>query len=248
VTGASGLLTLYPDRDTSPWSLAIGPGAELAQVTDFAIDVGEGLRGPRQSVVVNWFTILRYQRVDRIVDPRSGLRIELGNELGGQPIGSDLDYQQWHLDARAYRPMGPFVWAARVAATTLDPIGAGLSSVPVTRRLYSGGTNSIRGFGFQNLGPTDPGNDPIGGLSRIELGLELRVPVWKRIGLVGFVDAGDVRLDPWSWRPKDLRASAGPGLRIDTPIGPLRFDMGFLLNPPPETDPWRIHLSVGQAF
>lgn len=247
VTGATGLLTLRSERD-SPWSLVVGPGYELADITDFNLDVGRQLRGPRNSVVVNTFTLLRYDRVDRPIDPRRGLRFELGNELGGHPIGSDLDYHRWNLDLRGYQPVGPVVVATRFSATTLDPIGAGLADVPLTRRLYSGGTNSIRGFDFQKLGPTDAGNEPIGGLSRMEMGIELRVPVWKRIGLVGFVDAGDVQLEPWTWRFDELRASAGPGLRIDTPVGPLRLDVGFLLNRPSFGDPWRIHLSVGQAF
>ena len=247
VTGASGLLTFYPDRE-GPWSLTLGPGYEYARITHFAIDVGKPLRGPRDSVIVNWFSIARFEKVDDVIDPRSGLRAELGNELGGYPIGSELDYQRWNLSLQLYHPTGPFVWAASVKATTLDPLAGVLSDVPLTRRLYSGGTTSVRGYGFQKLGPTDSGNDPIGGLSRMELGVELRLPIWRSLGLVGFVDAGDVRSDSWSWRPGDLRASAGPGLRFHTPVGPLRFDVGFPLNPPDSTDKWRIHLSVGHAF
>lgn len=247
LTGASGLMTFYPDRD-GPWSVTIGPGVELAQILSFEIDVGEQTRGPRQSLIVNWFTVARYQRIDDKLNPRSGISIELHNELGGFPIGSDLDYHRWHLVTRLYQPTGPLVWAFRAAVSSLDPIGDGLPAVPLTRRLYSGGTNSIRGYGFQKLGPKDSDNDPIGGLSRMELGVELRIPIWGPVGLVGFVDAGDVRTDPFSWRPRDLRASAGPGVRFDTPVGPLRFDFGWLLNRTRNSDPWRFHLSVGHAF
>lgn len=248
VTGASALLTAYPNRE-SPFSLTVGPGYELANITDFEIDVSDSRRGPRQSVIVNWFSVGRYINVDNVLNPTRGVRVELHNELGGYPIGSELDYQSWELDLRLYYPMGPFVWAARAAATTLDPIGAGIGDVPLTRRLYAGGPSTVRGFGFQKLGPTDSGNDPIGGLSRMLLGLELRLPeIWRQFGLVGFIDAGEVREGTWSWRPLDLRASAGPGLRIATPVGPLRFDFGFLLNPPKGADPWRFHISIGQAF
>lgn len=247
VTGASGLVTFRPDRE-SPWSFTLGPGYELAEIIDFGVEIGPEVRGPKDATIVNGFGIVRYEDVDDLLDPTRGLRVELASELGGYPIGSDLDYHQWSLELRAYRSLGPLVLAARAAATTLDPIGAVRGDVPLTRRLYSGGTNSVRGFGFQKLGPEDANNDPIGGLSRMELGTELRLPVWRAFSLVGFVDAGDVRSTPWRWRPGELRASAGPGLRVATPVGPLRFDVGFLLNPPPDADPWRFHLSVGHAY
>ena len=247
VAGSTALLSFYPDRE-GPLRVRIGPGVEFAQILDFGIETSERIRGPRQSFVSNWFTIVRHETVDDVLDPRRGHRLELRNEIGGHPMGSDLDYHRWDLQARFYVPTGPVVFAFRADASTLDPIGAGIADVPLTRRLYAGGTNSIRGFGFQKLGPEDAGNDPIGGLTRIETGIELRIPVYGGIGLVGFVDAGDVASTPWSFHPRDLRASGGPGLRIATPVGPLRLDFGWLINRPRDSDPWRFHLSVGHAF
>jgi outer membrane protein insertion porin family/translocation and assembly module TamA len=247
VTGASAIATFVPDR-YGPWSFSVGPGYELSEIRDFSVEVGESLRGPRDATIVNTFGAIRYERVDDRLDPRDGFRAELANELGSRGFGSDLDYHLWSLDLRGYLGVGPLVLATRAAATTLDPISGGRADVPLTRRLYSGGTNSVRGFGFQKLGPEDASNDPVGGLSRLEVGTELRWRFWRRFSLVGFVDAGDVRSGTWKFRPGELRASAGPGLRFDTPVGPLRLDMGFLLNPPRDTDPWRIHLSVGHAF
>jgi outer membrane protein assembly complex protein YaeT len=247
VTGAAGLVTWKPTRD-HPFSLSVGPGYELAEISEFSASVDGKIRGPRDATIVNLFTRMKLERVDDPIDPSRGFRTELANELGGRWIRSDLDYHLWSLDLRGYLGLGPFVVATRAAATTLDPISGGRSDVPLTRRLYSGGTMSIRGFGFQKLGPEDASNDPLGGLSRLELSTELRIRIRKPLALVGFVDAGDVRSQPWTFRPTELRASAGPGLRIDTPVGPIRLDVGFLLNPPRDTDPWRIHLSVGHAF
>jgi outer membrane protein insertion porin family/translocation and assembly module TamA len=73
---------------------------------------------------------------------------------------------------------------------------------------------------------------------------------------VAFLDIGNVWADPWRVHPGDLRYAVGPGLRYNTPVGPVRFDVGYQLNPEPgllvngrpETRRWRIHFSIGQAF
>jgi len=71
-----------------------------------------------------------------------------------------------------------------------------------------------------------------------------------------FFDAGSVAIDPWHVAAKELRYDMGPGLRYVTPIGPIRVDFGYQLNPidgllidgQPETRRWRLHFSLGQAF
>ena len=71
-----------------------------------------------------------------------------------------------------------------------------------------------------------------------------------------FLDAGNVWTNPWGFKLNDLRYAVGPGLRYDTPVGPVRFDFGYQLNPipglivngVPQTRRWRIHFSIGQAF
>jgi outer membrane translocation and assembly module TamA len=82
------------------------------------------------------------------------------------------------------------------------------------------------------------------------------VGVRGKLSGVLFVDGGNVWADPWDVQPNDLRWAAGPGLRYDTPIGPIRVDLGIQLNPiqgllingTPEGRRWRIHISIGQAF
>ena len=79
---------------------------------------------------------------------------------------------------------------------------------------------------------------------------------WGSVGVVLFVDAGDVRGDPWSVMFNELRYDVGPGLRYVTPVGPLRVDLAYQLNPiegllidgAPQTRRWRVHFSIGQSF
>jgi outer membrane protein insertion porin family len=71
-----------------------------------------------------------------------------------------------------------------------------------------------------------------------------------------FADAGNVWADRSSLSFSDLRYDVGPGLRYQTPVGPIRFDLGYQLNPipgllvngTPQARRWRLHFSIGQAF
>jgi outer membrane protein insertion porin family len=90
----------------------------------------------------------------------------------------------------------------------------------------------------------------------VEFSSEARVAAFGKVGLVAFVDAGNVWADSWDFDLGDLRVAAGPGLRYDTPIGPVRFDVGVQLTPidnllvdgKPERRRWRMHFSIGHAF
>jgi outer membrane translocation and assembly module TamA len=85
---------------------------------------------------------------------------------------------------------------------------------------------------------------------------EIRVPIWRNLGGVLFLDGGNVWSEPWDVNLNDLRYDVGPGLRYDTPIGPFRADLGIQLNPipdllvngKPESRRFRFHFSIGQAF
>jgi outer membrane translocation and assembly module TamA len=109
----------------------------------------------------------------------------------------------------------------------------------------------VRGYGFQRLGPVGDEGKALGGASELLGTFELRFPLWPALpslGGVAFVDAGQLSLDPWDFRPSKLRASPGVGFRYATPIGPVRLDLAFPVSPPSGTQPWRIWVSVGQAF
>jgi outer membrane translocation and assembly module TamA len=90
----------------------------------------------------------------------------------------------------------------------------------------------------------------------MEVSTEGRFDLRGRLSGVVFVDGGNVWTDPWKAGPGGLRWAAGPGLRYNTPIGPMRVDVGLQLNPiqglllngVPEKRRWRVHFSIGQAF
>jgi len=118
-------------------------------------------------------------------------------------------------------------------------------SIPLPERFFMGGSESMRGFSVNQAGPRDPDTGyPIGGNGLFFNSLELRSSfAQRRFGLVGFEDAGNVydsirrmrllKFNQSSPTDFDYTCQAvGIGLRYKTPVGPIRFDVGYNLNPP----------------
>jgi outer membrane protein assembly factor BamA len=118
-------------------------------------------------------------------------------------------------------------------------------SIPLPERFFMGGSESMRGFSINQAGPRDPGTGyPIGGNALFLNSVELRsFFAQRRLGLVLFEDAGNVytsirrmrllKFDQSSPADFDYTSQAvGIGFRYKTPVGPLRIDMGYNLNPP----------------
>ncbi len=131
-----------------------------------------------------------------------------------------------------------------------------VKDLPASERFFAGGDTTVRGFVLDQLGAADTINDqgfPSGGNALVVLNLELRAPYWKGVGAVAFVDAGNVFKRATDFAVGDLRPAAGFGLRYRSPLGPLRADLGFNLDPQLLRSGARerssvFHISLGQAF
>ncbi|MCW0483047.1 outer membrane protein assembly factor BamA [Gaoshiqia sediminis] len=177
--------------------------------------------------------------------PTHGQSLSVGFKLNGHLFGTDFNYTRLWSDFRSYHKLGDWVLAFRM-------MGGGIASadssqfIPVEDRFYSGGSNSVRGWNRSELGPKRESGTPLGGKSLLESNLELRYPLFWRLSGVAFLDAGNVWANSYNYRLNDLAYAAGGGIRIDTPIGPIRFDLGFpVWN---EKKSPQFFISVGQAF
>lgn len=193
------------------------------------------------------------------LDARRGVYLELRAEEGQGLAGTSRAFVRLTPEARAYvSPLPRLVLAARVRYGS--SVG---TSPPITQRYFSGGASSHRGFTYRRLSPmssgmTDDGDRiAIGGTTLLESSAEARLDVTKLwgswLGVVAFVDAGDVTPEGAQPDPRDLHWAAGGGLRYDTLIGPVRLDVGYRLNrtQSDEPDPGNrvaVHLSLGEAF
>lgn len=191
-----------------------------------------------------------WERVDVPANPRRGVRLFETFEWAGEAIGSEVDYARVVLEARGYAPMGPFgVLATKLKWGGIQGID-NKRAIPIFKRFFAGGADSVRGYPYQKLGPLDENGNPIGGLTLIEGSLEWRFPLRKSFEGVLFMDFGNVFERAFAVLWDDLRYTAGCGLRYLTLVGPLRLDFGYQLNPPAGNffNPYQVHFSIGQAF
>jgi translocation and assembly module TamA len=187
-------------------------------------------------------------------DPRHGFRGSLSvtpTLAIGHPNATFLITQfkvATYFDLNNLLPIAPgrSVLAARALAGIAE--GAGELSLPPDQRFYAGGTSTIRGYGYQLVGPEFPQTDiPIGGTAITAGGLEFRQRFYSSWGAVAFVDAGQVSASLKATRD-DVRVGAGAGVRYYTAIGPIRFDIAVPVSRRPGEDSFEVYIGLGQAF
>lgn len=191
---------------------------------------------------------------DSILNPTRGTHFSLRVETASGLIGSEVDFIRPVADLSHVWPLKPLVgkkpWhlAGRAKAGVTYPL-PGTEQLPMVRRFFPGGPNSVRGYPYQKLGPLDDYGNPLGGELMVEGSMEVRFPIFGDLGGVVFMDAGNA-YENLSTKIFSMRFTAGVGLRYHTPVGPLRLDFGYQLNPP-SGNPfprYEAYLSVGQAF
>jgi outer membrane protein insertion porin family len=100
--------------------------------------------------------------------------------------------------------------------------------VPLFDRLFLGGSYTLRGFEYRDVGPTDPATgDPVGGNSSAFVTAELTYPIWQKIRGALFYDWGFVNVDSWDFDSSDYSDNWGIGLRFDLPGFPLHLDYAW---------------------
>jgi len=225
---------------TDTQTVSAGVDVEYARLTDsFDVD--------RETVTVA--LPLEYVRDtrDNELNPTTGTRLALLLEPAHE-INAGATFVKARAEASAYRALDEqkrFVLAGRVAAGSI--YGADLAEIPANRRFYAGGGGSVRGYGFQDIGPVNGAGNPTGGRSVLETSAELRIGITDTIGIVPFVDAGLVSASE-DFSGAEFKLGAGLGLRYRTPFGPLRIDVAVPLNKGPLDPDYGIYAGIGQAF
>ncbi len=238
------------------WRFYFGQGLEFDTPYDIPVETLIRLQGtqPEQQYRASFAVLgLRRDTVDSHIEPKEGSLVTFANQFAPQFFGSNLQFVQSLLDARKYQAIGKsgFVLAGRVKFGVIQPV-QNTTTIPISRLFFSGGANSVRGYRLDYLGPRNIAGDPIGGEAVLEASIEGRfpLPIYKNIGGVVFIDAGNVFLKIHNLDLGQLKYSPGFGLRYLSPIGAVGLDIAFPTNRINyRTDsPYQVHFTIGYGF
>jgi outer membrane protein insertion porin family len=177
--------------------------------------------------------------------PTQGFLTSINFQYNGVITAVEYPFQKLLLDLRNYHKIHSTVLALKLKIGGILPIRNN-DFIPVEERFYSGGSYSVRGWARQELGPKDPTGRPVGGKSVFEFSTEFRYPIYDIVRGVAFMDFGNVWIESYTWKLNEIRYSLGLGIRIRTPIGPVRLDAARPIFD--EETRIQVHFSVGHAF
>lgn len=238
-------------RESTPiwqkrWTYAVG--AELIGSRERERGAQRALEGRRTFFIAAIPGQLGYDASDSLLDPTRGFRVTGRISPEASLQSGAFGYVRSLADASGYYPVSDsIVLAARVRGGAI--LGADRDRIAPSRRYYAGGGGSVRGYGFQDIGPRDAEGDPLGGKAIVEVSAEARYrsrAFGHEVGLVPFIDAGNVY--PNGPNISGLRYGAGVGARYYSAFGPIRFDVATPLNPRSGDPRVAIYVSIGQAF
>jgi len=191
---------------------------------------------------------LIYDSRDNPINTRSGILGGITYKVATALLFSETDFNKMQLYANKYLALGKSI----VLAVSLRGGAAkGFSrttELPLVERFFLGGRTTVRGYAQDTLGPRGVDNNPTGGNAFLMGNIELRFDVWKGLGLVTFLDWGNVWQKTEQVTFNDIKYTTGLGLRYNTPVGPLSIDYGYKLNRRTGESKGEIHFSVGQSF
>jgi outer membrane protein assembly complex protein YaeT len=188
-----------------------------------------------------------FDRRDDSFNPERGLFFSGVLEWAVPLFQAESDYVKTFLKYQQFVPVigrWNFNWTAR--------LGLGMGRIPIHERFFAGGSNSFRGEFFDELGPKDVQSlMPVGGKTIALFNFELKFPTFPSLpGLMGavFFDAGNVFSHRNDFSLGGLETALGLGLRYKTPLGPVRFDLAWNLNPPPGAAGAKAFITIGNIF
>ena len=262
---SSSLIYQIRRNQTASFSYEFSINEELSRRQDFELP---------ESVLTYTVSSLKFSGYysQGMAREQRGWVVQPSAELSGLFGEASFTFQKFTLDVRRFTPLTSSTLLAKRVNSGIIFYESD-DTLPSNIRFYSGGTNTVRGWTRQSLGPSLPSFDndgnfkeyvPTGGKSMFSFNIELRQQLTRIIpnfGIAAFLDGGQVWENADLVDDRPIQFGAGGGLRYQSPIGPVRIDVAYKLNPSDKDlnifdgqdfgSPWDrigIHFSIGQAF
>jgi outer membrane protein insertion porin family len=192
---------------------------------------------------------LTWDTRDSLFLTRKGELIELAGFIAGGALGGTVQDYGISLEGSKYFLL-PFdiIFLVKGELAVVDSWGDS-DDVPIFDRLYLGGSNTLRGFNYREVGPVDEFDNPIGGSSLGYITFEVTFPIISRVRFAVFSDFGFVNPTSYDFDTSNVNGDIGFGVRLDLPIGPIRFDYGYpILYESFNGPPGKFNFNIGYQF
>ncbi len=222
--------------------------SDLTELSDTASSYFKQMAGKHTTSSIT--PSIRYDSRDKAFNPTEGSNSGLSVQYAGDFLGGDIGFTKYQGEVGRYFPL---FWSTvgflHAKAGYVEQHEGAL--LPPYERFYLGGINSIRGFSWDELSPRDENGDAYGGNKFVQFNVEYIFPLIKDIGLMGvvFYDTGNLYDNNQDIDLGNMRQTTGFGIRWYSPLGPIRLENGFILDPKPgESQSGRWEFTMGQAF
>jgi outer membrane protein assembly complex protein YaeT len=192
---------------------------------------------------------MRHDRRDNPLTPRAGYKIFTSLEVASEIFLGDVDFQRMETSISYHHPLGRLQWIHfGVSHGFVTTVSAPGTDLPVGRRFFAGGDNSIRGYQYGEAAPRDANSNFIGAETYTLANLEFEQGLTRTWSVIFFFDALGQAIDIDDWPVDESLFSAGLGIRWRSMIGPVRLEYAHNLNRREDDPRGTLHLSIGFPF
>ncbi|MBU1084235.1 MAG: outer membrane protein assembly factor BamA [Candidatus Omnitrophota bacterium] len=227
-----GALRLGKDF-TDELSAGLKYNLEEVKISDLPTDAAQDLKDEAGTNMISRLTSsLQYDTRDSKYSPTKGWLSGASLENAGSFLGGDKDFVKLYLYTTFYHSFWENVILELKGRTGVVEAFGNTDKVPIYERFFAGGATTLRGYAQRAVGPRDVASHELGGDGMVIGNAEVSFPVYKKLikGAV-FYDVGNVTAkysDIFS--DSAYKQSAGLGVRVKTPIGPVKLDYGYPLS------------------